>query len=107
MKHKQKKNHISSEEKHFIIRTLVIAAILTAVGFMIPSVSLPVWAVAFIILVWNFKDYIPYSDNYDSDYVDRYFKAQEDARLNTKAYLHQAYLHKDEIKRLNDLINKK
>jgi hypothetical protein len=93
-------------EKGIMFKSILIAGILVAVGFIVPSVSLPVWGLALFFLAWGLKDVIPYPKNNDSDYVDRYFKAKEDARLNTKAYLHQARLHKDEIAQLNKMINK-
>ena len=65
------------------------------------------WGGAICVLALGFKDYIPYSENYDSDYVQRYFKAQEDARLYTRAMLNQAHLHREELKILNDRINGK
>lgn len=87
-------------------KSILIAGILVAIGFIVPSVSLPVWGFALFFLAWGLKDVIPYPKNDDSDYVDRFFKAKEDARLNTKAYLHQARLHKDEIAQLSKMINK-
>ena len=67
----------------YILLTLLAAGVLIAVGI------------------------IPYPKDYDSDYVQRYFKAQEDARIYTRAMLHQAYMHKNELKRLNEMINNK
>ncbi len=90
-----------------ILGTLLAAGVLIAVGVIFPTVSLPLWGIAICVLAWGFKDIIPYPKDYDSDYVQRYFKAQEDARLYTRAMLHQAYIHKSEIKRLNGMINGK
>lgn len=86
---------------------ILLSVVLIVVGIIVPSVSLPVWGVALCFLAWGLKDVIPYSKNDNSDYTDRYFKAREDARLYTKAMLHQARLHKGEIQILNDMINKK
>lgn len=90
-----------------IIRTIFIAGILIILGILIPVISLPVWGIALCVLAWGLKDVIPYPENYDTDYVNRYFKAQEDSRLYTRAILHQAYLHSGEIKILQDRINGK
>lgn len=89
-----------------MIICILLAVVLFVVGFLVPSVSLPVWGFALCFLAWGLKDEIPYWVNSDSDYTERYFKAQEDARLYTKAMLHQAHLHKGEIRILNDMINK-
>ena len=85
---------------------ILLAVVLFVVGLFIPSVSLPLWGFALCFLAWGLKDEIPFWVNGDSDYTKRYFKAQEDARLYTKAMLHQAHLHKGEIRILNDMINK-
>ena len=85
---------------------ILLAVVLFVVGLFIPSVSLPLWGFALCFLAWGLKDEIPYWVNSDSDYAERYFKAQEDAQLYTKAMLHQAHLHKGEIRILNDMINK-
>ena len=90
-----------------ILGTLLAAGVLIAVGVIFPAVSVPLWGIAICVLAWGFKDIIPYPKDYNSDYVQRYFKAQEDARLYTRAMLHQAYIHKSEIKRLNEMINGK
>ena len=89
-----------------MIICILLAVVLFVVGLFIPSVSLPLWGVALCFLAWGLKDEIPYWVNNDSDYTERYFKAQEDARLFTKAMLHQAHLHKGEIRILIDMINK-
>jgi len=89
-----------------MIGALLIAGILIAIGFIFPSVSLPVWGLALCFLSWGLKDVIPYPKNYDSDYVARYFAAQEETRIKTRAYLHQTHLHREEIARLNKMINK-
>lgn len=89
-----------------MIGALLVAGILIAIGFIVPSVSLPVWGLALCFLAWGLKDVIPYPKNYDSDYVERYLAAQEEARIKTRAYLHQAHLHREEIARLNKMINK-
>ena len=102
-----KKERLSREEKHHIFGTLFVAGIMIGAGIIIPSISLPIWGFAICVLAWGLKDYIPYPDSYDSDYVDRYFKAQEDARLYTRAMIHQAYLHNGELKILNEKINGK
>ena len=105
---KQKcKGRLSKQEKHHIFGTLFVAGVMIGMGFVIPSISLPIWGLAICVLALGFKDYIPYSDNYDSDFVQRYFKAQEDARLYTRAMIHQAYLHSGELKILNEKINGK
>jgi hypothetical protein len=104
---KPKKERLSREEKRHIFGTLFVAGVMVAIGFIIPSISLIIWGFAFCVLAWGFKDDTPYPENYDTDYVQRYFKAQEDARLYTRAMLHQAYIHKSEIKRLNEMINGK
>ncbi len=106
MSQNPKKEKLSSEEKRHIVRMLLVAGGMIGAGFIIPSISLPIWGLAICVLAWGFKDYIPY-ENYDSDYAQRYFKAQEDARLYTRAMLHQTYLHSGEIKILNDRINGK
>ena len=90
-----------------ILGTMLAAGVLIAVGVIFPAVSVPLWGIAICVLAWGFKDIIPYPKDYNSDYVQRYFKAQEDARLYTRAMLHQAYIHKSEIKRLNEMINGK
>lgn len=89
-----------------MVGTLIIAGLLIAAGIIFPSVSLPVWGLALCFLAWGLKDVIPYPKNYDSDYMERYFAAQEEARIKTRAYLHQAHLHREEIARLNKMINK-
>lgn len=89
-----------------MIGALLVAGILIAIGIIFPSVSLPVWGLALCFLFWGLKDVIPYPKNYDSDYVARYFAAQEEARIKTRAYLHQAHLHREEIARLNKMIHK-
>ena len=89
-----------------MIRALLVAGILIVIGFIFPSVSLPVWGLAMCFLAWGLKDVIPYPKNYDSDYVERYLAAQEEARIKTRAYLHQAHLHREKIARLNKMINK-
>ena len=89
-----------------MIGALLVAGVLIAVGIFFPSVSLPVWGLALCFLAWGLKDVIPYPKNYDSDYVERYLAAQEEARIKTRAYLHQAHLHREEIARLNKMINK-
>ena len=104
---KPQREGLSREEKRHIFGTLIATGIMVALGFIIPSISLPIWGVALCVLVWELKDYIPCSGNYDSDYVQRYFKAQEDARLYTRAMIHQAHLHSGELKILNEKINGK
>lgn len=90
-----------------MIVTILIVGVLVVAGILFPAISLPVWGIALCVLAWGLKDVIPYSDTYDSDYVHRYFKTQEDARLYTRAMLHQGYLHKEEIRRLNEMISPK
>ena len=90
-----------------LIATFIAAGILIATGVLFPSISLRVWGLALCILAWGIKDVIPYPEHYDTDYVERYFRAQENARINTGAYLHQAYLHKSEIEYLYKSISKK
>lgn len=107
MKHEHKESQNFSKKKRIIIKTIIAVAILTIVSFMIPMISLPLWTIAICILALKFGYYIPIPRHYNADYVERYIKAQEDARLNTKAYLRQAYIHMEEIQRLNDMINKK
>ncbi|MBQ4514399.1 MAG: hypothetical protein II969_15500 [Anaerolineaceae bacterium] len=104
---KQKRARLSREEKRPIFGTLLVAGVMVAIGFMIPSISLIIWGFAFCVLLWGFKDDLPYPENYDADYVQRYVKAQEDARLYTRALIHQAYLHSGELKILNEKINGK
>ena len=104
---KPKKEKMSRDEKRHIFGTLFVAGVMIGAGFIIPSISLPIWGFAICVLAWGFKDYIPYPENYDTDYVQRYFKAQEDARLYTRAMIHQAYLHSGELKILNEKINGK
>ena len=104
---KKRKEKLSKEEKRHIFGTLIVAGIMICAGFIIPSISLPIWGFAICVLALGFKDYSPYSDSYDSDYVDRYFKAQEDARLYTRAMINQAHLHREELKILNEKINGK
>ncbi len=103
---KSRKPNILSRNADILL-TLLAAGVLIAVGIIFPSVSLPLWGLAICVLAWGFKDIIPYPKDYDSDYVQRYFKAQEDARIYTRAMLHQAYMHKNELKRLNEMINNK
>ena len=102
-----KRERLSREEKHPIFGTLLVAGVMSAIGFIIPSISLPIWGFAICVLAWGFKDDLPYPENYDTDYVQRYFKAQEDARLYTRTMIHQAYLHSGELKILNEKINGK
>ena len=90
-----------------MIRTILITGLLIAAGILSPSVSLPVWGLALCVLVWGLKDTIPYPEDDNSEYVQRYFKAREDARLYTRAMLHQGYLHKEEIRHLNEMITPK
>lgn len=104
---KQKRAKLSREEKRHFFGTLFVAGAMVAIGFMIPSISLIIWGFAFCVLLWGFKDDLPYPENYDADYVQRYVKAQEDARLYTRAMMHQAYLHSGELKILNEKINGK
>ena len=104
---KQKRAKLSREEKRHIFGTFFVAGAMVAIGFMIPSISLIIWGFAFCVLLWGFKDDLPYPENYDTDYVQRYVKAQEDARLYTRAMMHQAYLHSGELKILNEKINGK
>ena len=104
---KPKEPRLSQEEKRQIFGTLLLTGIMVALGIIIPSISLPIWGFAFCVLVWGLKDYIPCSGSYDSDYVQRYFRAKEDARLHTRAMIHEAYLHSGELKILNDKINGK
>ena len=104
---KPKKERLSREEKRHIFGTLFVAGVMVAIGFMIPSISLIIWGFAFCVLLWGFKDDLPYPENYDTDYVQRYIKAQEDARLYTREMIHQAYLHSGELKILNEKINGK
>jgi hypothetical protein len=104
-KQTKKRNWIFEEGRLHIIGTLLFTGILVAAGIVIPSISLPIWGIALCVLAWGLKDDIPLPKNYDTDYVDRYFKAQEDARLYTNAMLHQAYLHKDQLRTLNNMIN--
>lgn len=101
----QKKSRLSREEKRQILGTIVIGGLMIGAGFIIPSISLPIWGLAICVLAWGLKDYIPIPDDYDSDYVDRYFKTQEDARLHTRAMIHQAYMHSGELKILKEKIN--
>ena len=102
-----KRERLSREEKRPIFGTLLVAGVMSAIGFIIPSISLPIWGFAICVLAWGFKDDLPYPENYDTDYVQRYFKAQEDARLYTRTMIHQAYLHSGELKILNEKINGK
>ena len=102
-----KESRLSRDDIRQIIRTLFITGILIILGILIPAISLPVWGIALCVLAWGLKDVIPYPENYDTDYVNRYFKAQEDSRLYTRAMLHQAYLHSGEIKIVQDKINGK
>lgn len=104
---KPKKERLSREEKRHIFGTLFVAGVMVAIGFIIPSISLIIWGFAFCVLLWGFKEDLPYPENYDTDYVQRYIKAQEDARLYTRAMIHQAYLHSGELKILNEKINGK
>ena len=64
-----------------MVGTLIIAGLLIAAGIVFPSVSLPVWGLALCSLAWGLKDVIPYPKSYDSDYVERYLAAQEEARI--------------------------
>ncbi len=89
-----------------MVGTLIIAGLLIAAGIIFPSASLPVWGLALCFLAWGLKDVIPYPKSYDSDYVERYLAAQEEARIKTRAYLRQAHLHREEIARLNKMIHK-
>ena len=106
-KDEPKGEKFSREEKRHIFGILFVAGVMISAGFLMPSISLPIWGFAICVLAWGLKDYIPYPDSYDSDYVDRYFKAQEDARLYTRAMIHQAHLHSGELKILNEKINGK
>lgn len=45
------------------------------------------------------------SSGYNADYVQRYLRAHEDARINMDAYLTQAYLRSSQIKIVKDRIN--
>lgn len=89
-----------------VVSTLVISGIVFLIAFNVPAFSLPGIGIGICILAWGLKDVIPYSSG-SSDYVDRVIKAHEDARINTRAYLHQAYIHSGEIKILKDKINGK
>lgn len=98
---------LNRNEKDQILGTLVISGLFVLLTFILPACFLiPLLMTAFIALVIGLADFIPFPRDYNPDYVERYFKAQEDARINTEAYLHQAYLHKDEIRILNDMISK-
>ena len=104
---KLSKDKPGSEQYERYMGLLKIYMVMIGAGIIIPSISLPIWGFAICVLAWGLKDYIPYPDCYDSDYVDRYFKAQEDARLYTRAMIHQAHLHSGELKILNEKINGK
>ena len=90
-----------------MIYAILITGILIVIGILFPFVSLPIWGLALCVLAWCLKDVIPYLGHYDSDSVERYFKTQEDAMIYTRALLHQGYLHREEIRRLNKTINSK
>ncbi len=108
------KNRLTKEEKRYIRRKIGNAAALAMVGILfyhtgswvLASLCVPVCVGSFIYLLYGFLDYIPLPKNYDCDAVDRYFKAQEDARLNTRAYLNQTWLHREEIAMLHRMIEK-
>lgn len=107
--HEQKSKRIKAcrDDLIQILKTLIIAGPLVGLGFIFPTISLPIWGIALCVLAWGLKDVIPYPENYDADYVDRYFRIQEEARMKTHAYLHQANLHRGEIERLYKMISKK
>ena len=67
----KRKEKLSKEEKRHIFGTLFVAGVMICAGFIIPSISLPIWGFAICVLALGFKDYTPYSDSYDSDYVQR------------------------------------
>ena len=85
---------LSKEEKDQIIGTLFVAAFLTVL-----------LSLAFVVLILGLVDFIPIPKSYNIEYVEQRSKAQTDARLQMEAFLHQAYLHKDEIRILNEQLN--
>ena len=98
---------LSKEEKDQIIGTLFVAAFLTVLAFLLPiGFLMPLLSLAFVVLMLGLVDFIPIPKIYNIEYVEQRSKAQTDARLQMEAFLHQADLHKDEIRALNKQLNR-
>ena len=105
-KRRQPRKKLSKEEKDQIIGTLFVAAFLTVLAFLLPiGFLMPLLSLAFVVLILGLVDFIPIPKWYNIEYVEKRSKAQTDARLQMEAFLHQAYLHKDQIRILNEQLN--
>lgn len=101
----EEKDHSNRNQ---IIKTLLIIGVFVILANVNEVFTFFAYSAAVITAIIGFGT-LPvldkYRSGYDGDYVQRYFRAHEDARINTRAYLNQAWLHSGEIKILNDKIN--